>query len=83
MKKRAFLAPLALSVASLLGGVPVPAAHASISDTPNVEKISAGTTAGADFVLHRNSGDGVQIADHESHYSHESHSSHSSHYSSR
>jgi hypothetical protein len=82
MKKRAFLAPLAVSVASLLGGAPVPA-HATVSTTPSVEKISASTAAGADFVLRRNSSNGVQIADHESHYSHESHSSHSSHYSSR
>lgn len=84
MKKRFFLAPLALSIAALL---PV----ASNATTPATEKPSivstaiAGlaNTAASDLVIEPAAGLEMQMAhvSHSSHVSHASHSSHASHVS--
>ena len=75
MKKRPFLAPLAVSIAALLGGavVPVQASAASAVKTPESAPIASNH-----LVLNRSAGRELRLADHESHASHESHSSHSS-----
>jgi hypothetical protein len=78
VKKHAFLAPLAASVAVLLANTALPA-HATIEATNSVatpEKSSAPT---ADLVLTRSAAGNIRTVDHYSHASHESHSSHSSH----
>ncbi len=89
MKKRQFLAPLALSLATLLNAA---AADASASQNDLGQSILASTqTAGgsvvlpSDFVLQpaRNAARAEQFAGHYSHSSHASHASHASHYSSR
>jgi hypothetical protein len=75
MKKRQFLAPLAVSIAALLAGpvVPVQASAAPAVTTPEAAPI-----ASKHLVLKRSAGRELRLADHESHASHESHSSHSS-----
>ena len=77
MGKRSFLAPLAASVAALLGTNTGPA-QAGTEAAPTVTPV-APQASNPDFVLHRADGNGIQVADHESHASHSSHSSHSSH----
>jgi len=77
MKKRQFLAPLAASVAALLGGAVVPA-QASSAPVVTAPEASAQAVAVDHLVLTRSATVGVQLADHESHASHESHSSHAS-----
>lgn len=80
MKKRQFLAPLAVSIAALLGGAPLPAEAAVSTGVVTTAKPAEATAMPADqLVLTRSGGSQVQLADHESHASHESHSSHSSH----
>ncbi len=81
MKKRQFLAPLAVSLAALLGGVPAPA-KASVDKTGNeVKAIQAVSAVNSEepLVLTRADGTTLRLADHESHMSHASHASHSSH----
>ncbi len=90
MKKRSFLAPLAASIAALLGSGAAEKAIAAPA-IPNVVESTASRAAvtplKTEFVLTSNSGV-LPNANHESHYSHESHlshvphSSHLSHYSS-
>jgi hypothetical protein len=82
MKKRLFLAPLAVSVAALLGSSPTDAkASAAASGSPVLAAgiNSQGLVSGGDLVIERSVGQGSAIAQHSSHMSHESHSSHSSH----
>lgn len=86
MKKRQFLAPLAVSLAALLGGVPAPA-KASIDKTGSDVKAPETQMSMASrgpLLLRRADGTTMRVADHESHMSHvshESHASHASHYS--
>jgi hypothetical protein len=75
MKKRQFLAPLAVSIAALLGGAVVPV---EASTAPAVTTPESGPIASDHLVLKRSAGRELRLADHESHASHESHSSHSS-----
>lgn len=89
MKKRRFLAPLAVSVAALSG-----AASPNISASTNSPEAIADTsiispsgtsanTSGIDLVLHRSDSGGIRLAQyHYSHGSHGSHGSHTSHTSS-
>jgi len=77
MKKRAFLAPLAASVAVLFANTALPA-RATIEATTLVAAPETSSAPTADFVLTRSASGNIQTADHESHASHESHSSHSS-----
>lgn len=82
MKKRPFLAPLAVSIVALLGGTAVPtqAAVASEPSAVNVTKsIASGTVKVDQLVLVRSAGNKLVQTDHTSHASHSSHSSHSSH----
>jgi hypothetical protein len=80
MKKRQFLAPLAVSVATLFGGARVPAqastdpARVPIATTP----VASAPVAADHLVLTRCAGGELRLADHESHASHASHSSHAS-----
>jgi hypothetical protein len=73
MNKRKFLAPLAVSVAALLGGVAVPVRASTV---PSVTTFESALTASNHLVLKRSTGNEIRLADHESHASHESHSSH-------
>jgi hypothetical protein len=85
MKKRAFLLPLAASLAALVGAeaqASVPAATLPISQPAMEGPAIAGSPAPAPLVLQR-SNDQPTFARHGSHSSHASHASHSSHYSSR
>jgi hypothetical protein len=75
MNKRKFLAPLAVSVAALLTGVPV---LAQASTPLAVTAPDAASISSDHLVLTRSTGKELRLADHESHASHESHSSHSS-----
>ena len=75
MNKRKFLAPLAISVAALLSGIPVPA---QASTPPVVTTPDSASISSDHLVLTRSTGKELRLADHESHASHESHSSHSS-----
>jgi hypothetical protein len=80
MKKRQFLAPLAVSVAALFGGARVPAqastdpARVPIATTP----VASAPVAANHFLLTRSDGGELRLADHDSHASHASHSSHAS-----
>jgi len=78
MKKRSFLAPLAVSIAGLLGGLPVPS-HAAIDMTTKVENSAASSETAGDFVLNRSGNFRLAQDSHESHASHASHESHESH----
>ena len=75
MNQRKFLAPLAVSVAALLGGVAVPVQASPVSSVTSHESAPA---ASNHLVLKRGTGSEIRLADHESHASHESHSSHMS-----
>ena len=84
MKKRAFLAPLAISVAALLSASP---SDASIDQKVSAEvaREASGKAGVAEameelLVLERNDGTAIQTAYHYSHRSHYSHQSHRSHY---
>jgi len=77
MKKRAFLAPLAASVAVLLANTALPA-HVTIVATNSAAIPETSSAPTADFVLTRSATGNIQTADHESHASHSSHSSHAS-----
>ena len=79
MKKRQFLAPLAVSIAALIGGTLAPAQASTVPEVSAPEAFPA--AAAEHLVLTRSVGGQLQLADHESHASHESHSSHSSHVS--
>ena len=81
MKKYTFLAPLAVSIAALIGGTPTTArASVEVPQLTAVATAAASRTLSIDqFVLGRSQGNALRQADHESHVSHESHSSHSSH----
>ena len=76
MNKRRFLAPLAVSVAALIGGAVIPA---QASTEPGIAISEASVSIAADqLILSRSAGGQLRLADHESHASHESHSSHMS-----
>jgi hypothetical protein len=80
MNKRQFLAPLAVSVAALLGGAVVPT-QASTDPTrvPAATAPQASAPVAADhLVLTRSAGAELQLASHGSHVSHVSHNSHTS-----
>ena len=77
MAKRSFLAPLAMSIAALLGTNTAPA-QAKTEMNPTVAPV-AQQSSNPDFVLQRASSNGLLMADHESHASHASHESHASH----
>ncbi|MGI0134102.1 MAG: hypothetical protein ACREBW_04000 [Candidatus Micrarchaeaceae archaeon] len=82
MKKRLFLAPLAVSVAALLGGTALPTHAAAASETtPSVMTPTASAVKIDRLVLGRSAGGELGQTDHTSHASHDSHSSHSSHVS--
>ncbi len=74
MKKRQFLAPVAVSVASLIGGAAVSAQASTVPGVTAPE--SAARTIPDQLVLKRSSQHELRLADHESHASHESHESH-------
>ena len=78
MAKRAFLTPVAFTVAALVGAAP----EASASIQSATTTLVAGQTNGSDLVLGRAAEGQVRLADHASHSSHASHASHSSHASS-
>ena len=82
MKKRAFLAPVAVSLAGLLTGIPQPS---QASNNPNsaLENPTKVTKGANSFVLKRSAGRDGQLAQdyHVSHASHDSHASHESHVS--
>jgi hypothetical protein len=80
MKKRPFLAPLAVSVAALIGGTALPA-HAGVSSEQTVSVVTSTASAGKtdQLVLVRSASSELGQTDHTSHASHDSHSSHSSH----
>lgn len=82
MKKRVFLAPLAVSVAGLLTGVPQPS-HAATNPSAAIENPTKGVPGGDSFVLKRSKTRDGQLAQdyHDSHMSHDSHASHESHVS--
>lgn len=83
MNKRQFLAPLAISIAALLGS------NAKINALPNVKPAiavgiaSTAQPSSASFVIERSAGPLAEGAFHTSHVSHASHESHSSHVSHR
>jgi hypothetical protein len=87
MKKRGFLAPLAVSVAALLGSAG--AASASIAAQPELELAieAAKNQQAPGLVIERSQSAAPELAwhtshqSHRSHASHQSHESHSSHYS--
>ena len=87
MQKRRFLAPLAASLAALLGTTAVQANALNI-DAERVSSVKSQVSSSVapitdeDFVIHRNTEAATDSAYHRSHYSHRSHSSHRSHYSS-
>ncbi len=84
MKKRPFLAPLAISIAALLGSTPTIVSATVPTDGIEGSVPTSSTKTAApisDFVLQRGGANRLMFADHESHYSHESHASHSSHFS--
>jgi hypothetical protein len=78
MAKRAFLVPVALTVAALLGSLSASVASvpSTVIVTAHPEKVFEPT---GNLVLERAGDQTVRMADHESHSSHESHASHSSH----
>jgi hypothetical protein len=73
MNKRKFIAPLAVAVAALLGGIAVPAQASTVAAVAIPESAAM---ASKHLVLKRSTGGQLRLADHESHASHESHSSH-------
>jgi hypothetical protein len=77
MKKRAFLAPLALSLAALINPASGSAATQALG-TPAQAVASAGPTQDTGFVL-TPSQQSVAIDTHSAHSSHSSHASHFSH----
>jgi len=81
VNKRQFLAPLSVCVAALLNSTPLRAQVSTApTGTPVVATPEASAGGGAaQLVLTRSAGDGLRLADHESHASHESHESHASH----
>jgi len=80
MKKRPFLAPLAVSVAALIGGITLPTPAAVPSEqTVSVMTPTASVAKIDQMVLFRSAGGELGQTDHTSHASHDSHSSHSSH----
>ncbi len=87
MKKRAFLAPVALSVAALVANVAEPdkafAADPFMTSSVGMTTRTLGQAAGRDFILSRDDAVPAHFghSSHASHASHSSHSSHSSHYS--
>lgn len=87
MKKRAFLLPLAASVAVLIGGTTASDAIAKAPTATETVQASAAIAPSADaFVIERSEQEALRTSYHSSHRSHSSHSSHrshSSHYSSR
>lgn len=79
MKKRAFLAPLTLSIAALLGtAVAGNELGRSLFPAKAVHGSSTASIAG-NFVLTRAGSTSSQFSQHESHESHASHGSHGSH----
>ena len=87
MKKRQFLAPLAVAVATLLSASVASAAVQDKTVTHETVKIVSEAGISPDtLVIERSNQTTIETAYHRSHYSHRSHSSHSSHqshYSSR
>lgn len=93
MKKRAFLAPVALSVAALVANVAEPdkalAADPFMKSSVGIAARTLGQVSGQNFILSRNEtspshfghSSHASHSSHSSHVSHSSHSSHSSHYS--
>jgi hypothetical protein len=85
MKKRAFLLPLAVSLASLVATTAQ--ASAPTATTPIAQPVVEGPAVAAvpapPPLLLQRSNDQPKFAGHGSHVSHASHASHSSHYSSR
>jgi hypothetical protein len=74
MNKRRFLAPLAVSVAALVGGAVIPV---QVSTEPGITITEASVPMATDhLILTRSAAGQLRLADHESHASHESHSSH-------
>jgi hypothetical protein len=69
------LAPMAVSMAALLGGVAMPV---RASTAPSVTILRSAPTTSNHLVLKRSTGSEIRLADHYSHASHESHSSHMS-----
>jgi hypothetical protein len=79
MNKHRFLAPLAVSVAALLGGAVIPV---QASTKPAVTITEASVPIATDqLILTRNAAGQLRLADHFSHTSHVSHVSHTSHVS--
>jgi len=81
MKKRTFLAPLAMSVAALISGAP---ASATAPGMPAITQEDAAMLVQTEgfrdpFVIERSGEAVIQTAQHRSHWSHRSHASHVSH----
>lgn len=85
MKKRAFLSPLAASVAALLSVSSAPAAvlEPGLGKVEAVQRAAEAALATNSFVIERSDRQKIETAYHYSHRSHSSHQSHRSHYSSR
>jgi hypothetical protein len=85
MKKRAFLAPMAVSLSALLpaaGANATPANEAADNQrTLEPAPVETRSIASGDLVLSATAPGMTQLAYHVSHYSHSSHASHQSHYS--
>ena len=82
MKKRIFLASLAVSLAALLPASKVAQAkQPEPTRDPQLAQPKPSATLKEDFVLFRSDGQPFETAYHASHRSHMSHRSHSSHYS--
>lgn len=79
MKKRGFLAPLAVSVAALLGAAGTPSApNPASADVAAIIEAAKSQQTGNLFIERSHSAS-PQLAQHSSHYSHRSHASHQSH----
>jgi hypothetical protein len=89
MKKRAFLAPLAISLAALIGtpeGVSAKVESTAVSPKLGSQTTISNEAVSRGLVIERAAPTASQFAQHRSHYSHRSHvshTSHQSHYSSR
>lgn len=83
MKKRAFLAPLAVSVAALMPNAQAQATTTEMLVKPVDEITTSAPQTNPTFVIERADPSGVLMAQHYSHASHSSHASHVSHYSGR
>jgi len=82
VKKRSCLSPAAVSLAALLAAGAVGSSQAILPGAfqiPAIEKMADASSGVSTFVIERNTGPEIRLAQHMSHSSHVSHGSHSSH----